>query len=258
MIIDADTHISPYNEGPQTIPIDDLLRRMDRAGVDMAISWLKPPYMREVAESNEYVYRAMKDHPDRIIGFGWVDPNLGLEKMLDEVKKCAETYGFYGIKMNGAQNSFFIDEPQKALPLVDAIAETGLSLAFHIGTDAYDATNPYRLGKIAERHPDTHIFMIHMGGVGHSDLSNAAIEVIADHPNITGIGSAIRHIHVLKALKTLGADRVCFGSDTPFNLMHVELAAYRALMDGELSAEDQQKVLAGNVIHLLNLEIAAT
>ncbi|MAS34480.1 MAG: amidohydrolase [Anaerolineaceae bacterium] len=253
MIIDADCHISPHDEGATTITIDELLRRMDRSGVDKAIVWLKPPYMREVAPSNAYIAKAMRDHPDRILGFGWVDPWLGVEKMKDEVKRCVDEYGFYGVKLNGAQNSYFIDDPKKSMPLVEAIAATGKMLAFHIGADAFDATNPYRMGKIARMFPQTQMFMIHMGGVGHHDVSAAALEVIEDNPNITGIGSAIKYSNLLKSLKQLGASRVCFGSDTPFNLMRVELAAYRAMMDGELSEAEQALVFSGNVKRLLNL-----
>ncbi|MBZ0301716.1 MAG: amidohydrolase family protein, partial [Anaerolineae bacterium] len=171
MLIDADTHISPHDEGPTTITIDELLRRMDRSAVDKAVVWLKPPYMREVAPSNRYIYEAMQAHPDRILGFGWVDPWLGVDRMKDEVKRCVETYGFFGVKLNGAQNYFTIDDPVKSLPLIEAIAATGTIAAFHIGADAFDGTHPYRLGKIAGLFPDLRIFMIHMGGVGHHDLS---------------------------------------------------------------------------------------
>lgn len=254
MIIDADTHISPHDEGASTITIDELLRRMDRSGVDKSIVWLKPPYMREVAPSNRYIYDAMRAHPDRILGFGWADPWLGIDKMKDEIKRCVDEYGFYGIKLNGAQNGFTINDPEMSLPLIEAIARTGKFAAFHIGTDAYEGTHPYRLGKIAEQFPELQIFMIHMGGVAHHDLSASAIEVMQEHTNITGIASALKHINVLKALKQLGANRVCFGSDTPFNLMHVELAAFRALMDGELTAEEQGLVLYGNIQRLLNLK----
>jgi predicted TIM-barrel fold metal-dependent hydrolase len=254
MIIDADVHISPYQTSEFDISIDELLRRMDRAKVDKAVTWLRPPYMREVAESNAYVYSAMQAHPDRIIGFGWVDPHLGTDAMLDEVKRCHETYGMYGIKMNGAQNSYYIDS-DFAAPLVDAIVKTNLPLAFHIGTDAYEATHPYRLGKIANKYPDARILMIHMGGVAHHDLSNAAIEVMAEHPNIMGIGSAIRYANVLKALKRLGTDRVAFGSDTPFNLMHVEVAAYQALLEGEFSDEQIDAVMCKNIAQFLGLAL---
>lgn len=253
MIIDGDTHISPFATHAADITYDALLRIMDRAGVDKAITWLRPPYMREIAPANRYVYEATRAHPDRFLGWGWVDPHLGLTSQHDEIRRCVEEYGFFGVKLNGAQNEFYIDDPVQSLPLIETIAASGKMLAFHIGTDAYEATHPYRLGKIARLFPDTPILMIHMGGVGFHDLSNAAIEVIAANPNILGVGSALRHVNVLNALKTLGADRVAFGSDTPFNLMHVEVAAYRALMDGELSAAEQAQVMSGNLARLHGL-----
>ena len=86
-----------------------------------------------------------------------------------------------------------------------------------------------------------------MGGVGFADLSNQ------EHSNITLIGSAVRHVAVLKAVKTLGAERVCFGSDTPFALMHVERAAYHALLEGELTAEEEQQIMGGNIVRMFGI-----
>lgn len=258
MIIDADVHISPYHQSTDPyslggdISVDELLRRMDHANVDKAITWLRPPYMRHIGDSNRYIYDAMKAHPDRIIGFGWADPHLGERAMFDEIKRCHEEYGMYGIKLNGAQNDFYIDS-EFAAPFVDAIVNTKLVLAFHTGVDAYEATHPFRLGNVASRYPEHPMFMIHMGGVAFHDLSNAAIEVMQEHPNIMGIASAIRHINVLKVLKALGTARVAFGSDTPFNLMHVEVAAFHALLEREFDQEQQEAVMSKNIVRLLNL-----
>lgn len=254
MIIDADVHISPTGEDEYAVTAEQLIESMDRSGVDKALVWLRPPYMREIAASNRYVYEAAQRYPNRLFGFGWVDPHLGMETMKDEIKRCIEEYGFYGVKLNGAQNSFYIDSPTMALPLIEAVAKMGKPLAFHIGTDAYEATHPFRLAKIAAQFPETEILMIHMGGVGFADVSNAAIEVIAAHPNVTGIGSNIRHINVLKAIKHLGAERICFGSDYPFNLMHVEIAAYKSLIEGECSTEDQQMIWSGSISRVLQLD----
>lgn len=253
MIIDADTHISPTGEDAYAVTAEQLIASLDRAGVDKALVWLRPPYMREIADSNRYVYQAVRRYPDRLLGFGWADPHLGVERMKDEIKRCLEEYGFHGIKLNGAQNNFYIDHPTLALPLVEFSARAGTRLAFHIGTDAFEATHPFRLGKIAALYPETSILMVHMGGVGFADLSNAAIEVMAGHPNITGIGSGIRPVNVLKAVRTLGAERICFGSDYPFNLIHVELAAYHALLDGEVTPREKAAILGGNLARVLNL-----
>jgi len=255
MIIDADTHISPTGEDAMAITVDELLRRMDRAGVSKALTWLRPPYMREIDGSNAYVYQAMKRHPDRILGFGWADPRLGVDRAKDMVRRCIEEYGFFGVKLNGAQNSYYIDDPVLSIPVIEEIARTGKLLAFHVGTDAFEQTHPFRVGKIARQFPQVQILVVHMGGVGFADLSNAAVEIAQEYPNLTLIGSAVRAVAVLKAIKTLGAHRVCFGSDTPFALMHVELAKYNALLDGEVSEGEKEDIMAGNIARLMGLEI---
>ena len=253
MIIDADVHISPTREDAYSIGIDELLRRMDKAGVEKALTWLRPPYIREIDESNAYVYQATKQHPDRILGFGWADPRLGVDKAKAAARQCIDEYGFYGVKLNGAQNSYYLDDPVLSIPVIEEIAKTGTLLAFHVGTDAYEQTHPFRVGKIARQFPQVQILMVHMGGVAHHDLSNAAIEIAQEHPNLTLIGSAVRAVAVLKAIRTLGATRVCFGSDTPFALMHVEVAKYNALLDGEVSEEDKHNIMAGNIARLMGL-----
>ncbi|MFC1717801.1 amidohydrolase family protein [Candidatus Poribacteria bacterium] len=253
MIIDADVHISPFPEGGNSIYVDELLRRMDRSGVDKALTWLQPPYMRELDASNEYVYQSMKQHPDRILGFGWVDPHFGMEKTKDAVKKLIYDYGFYGAKLNGAQNNYHIDSRDMVMPIIEEIAKTGKLLAFHVGADAIEHTHPFRVAKIAKQFPDVQILAVHMGGIAFDDLSDAAIEFAQECPNLTLIGSGVRATRILKAIKTLDSTRVCFGSDTPFSLMHVELAMYNALLDGEVSAEEKYDIMAGNMIRLLKL-----
>lgn len=253
MIIDADVHISPTSEGGNSIFIDELLRRMDRAGVEKALTWLQPPYVREIDDSNRYVFNAMRNHPGRILGFGWADPNLGVEKAKNEVKRCIYDYGFFGVKLNGAQNSFYIDDPRISIPVIEEIAKTGKLLAFHCGGDAYEQTHPFRVGKIAKMFPELQILMVHMGGAAFADLSNAAIEIANQYKNITLIGSAIRSQPILKAVKTLGASRVCFGSDTPFELMHVEVAKYKALLEGEVEGWEKDLIMGGNITRLFNL-----
>jgi predicted TIM-barrel fold metal-dependent hydrolase len=253
MIIDADVHISPFDLG-YNINTDELLRRMDRSNVAKALTWLQPPYFPDIVEGNKYVYQAAQNHPDRILGFGWTDPHYGIQEAIDEANRCIQEYGFYGVKLNGAQNRFYIDSEDFAFPVIDAIAKMDTLLAFHIGTDAFEATHPFRLAKVARRYPKTPILMVHMGGVAFNDLSNAAIEIALEYPNITLIGSGVQATKILKAVKILGADRICFGSDTPFALMHVELAMYNALLDGEVTPDEKALIMGGNIARLFKLD----
>jgi predicted TIM-barrel fold metal-dependent hydrolase len=255
MIIDADCHITPA-KGGLGIQAEELIGRMDYAGVDKALAWLQPAYFPDADGGNALVYEATQKYPHRILGFGWADPNFGLAAAKAQIKQCVEDYGFYGVKLNGAQNNFYIDSEAKALPLIEEIARLGVILAFHIGTDFYENTHPFRMAKIARRFPETQILCVHMGGVAYHDLSNAAIEAAQECPNITMIGSAVRAVNILKAIKTLGAERVCFGSDTPFAMMHVELAMYEALMRDEVTPKERALILGGNIARLFNLSDA--
>lgn len=254
MIVDADVHLSPTNEGGLGITYEELIRRMERSGVDKALAWLQPPYLRETDAANHYVWEATQAHPERIIGFGWVDPHLGLDAGRATIERSLGEYGFHGVKLNGAQNSFIIDEPTTTMPLIAQIAEAGSVLALHVGADAFENTHPYRVGKIAKRFPDLRILMVHMGGVGHADISASAIEIAQEHPNIMLLASAVKTRPILKALRTVGPERLCWGSDTPFDPMHVELARFRAILDGEVTDEQAAGVLGCNILRFLGIE----
>jgi len=252
MIIDADVHISPFQEAGR-IQVEELIRRMDYAHVEKAVVWLQPHYFRDVELGNRYVFESMRKYPDRILGFGWVDPHYGIEKAKDVVLRCVEEYGFYGVKLNGAQNEFYIDNDQISIPIIEEIVRLKKVLAFHIGTDAYESTHPFRLAKIAARFPETPILAVHMGGVAHADISNAMIEIAQAQKNIILVGSAVKTKAILLAIKVLSASRVCFGSDTPFELMHVETARYQAMLDGEVPIQEANLIMGGNAARLLAL-----
>ena len=76
--------------------------------------------------------------------------------------------------------------------------------------------------------------------------------MLAQHPNITAIGSNVGESEIMQAIARVGADRVCFGSDMPFRWQHVILAMYRAMMR-DLSDNEQAKVMGGNLARLLSL-----
>ncbi|MFQ3621311.1 MAG: amidohydrolase family protein [Spirochaetales bacterium] len=253
-IIDGDCHISPTLEGGNSISVEELIARMDKAGVEKALTWLQPPYIRSrIEESNKYVYESVNRYPHRILGFGWADPNLGIDHAKNMVRKSILDYGFYGVKLNGAQNNFPIDDPKVSLPIIEEIARLGSRLAFHIGADSYNNTHPYRLSKVAKLFPELTIFAVHMGGASFDDMSDLVIDVALQHKNVLLIGSAIRAIPILKAVKTLGPERILFGSDTPFELMQVEVEKYKALFKDEIPELELEMIMGGNLLREFHL-----
>lgn len=247
MIIDADTHISPTGG---SFSIDAHLKRMDENGVDAALTWLKPDYASDEIEGhNRYVYDASRRFPDRVIPFGWADPTVGVDHAVAMARTCIEEYGFAGVKLNGAQNDYFIDDPLLAMPVVETIAKVGGMIAFHIGHDAYEKTHPLRALRIAERYPETTILLVHMG-MGDSMMNEATLRAAEEASNISVIGSATTAKHVHRAITRLGRERVLFGSDAPFKFLPVALAMYTALLRTEFTPEDGEAVMAGNMRRL--------
>lgn len=252
MIIDADCHISSAKHDPLAMTADELLRHMDRAGVDRALIWLKPMYDRNIEPELEAVHAAAKRHPDRFIPFGWCNPRLGDRRARDQIARSFETYEFAGLKFNGAQDDYVIDDPELAWPYVELAASYGRPLAFHIGGDFPENTHPYRLQRLAEAFPDTTFILIHIGGAFFPPLDRASVEVARACSNVHMIGSAVHERAIEGAIRAVGTDRVLFGSDMPFFYMHTRLAMYRELLRDHTEAEGNA-VLGGNLARLVGI-----
>ncbi len=80
-------------------PISITLHEMDRFGVEIGL----------IGVGGEVTNKALKDHPDRFVGQGNVDPNRGMEGIRDMVRQYEE----FGVSSFGAFNAGF--NPQVAI-----------------------------------------------------------------------------------------------------------------------------------------------
>ena len=130
------------------------------------------------------------------------------------------------------------------------IADAGLTLALHCGSNDFEKTHPFRIAKISDAYPEVPVLVIHMGGAGRPDLHDATIEFAIRYPNWYLVDSEADYRKVHKALRILGPDRVCYGSDSPFCPMRFEWGI-RQVVYQDLSDADRAKVLGGNIARLL-------
>ncbi len=251
MIIDGDTHISPAGGD---FSLENQLAALERAGVDRALVWLSPHHYkgREIEAHNAFVARAARENSGKLIPFGWADPGVGVQHAKDLVRRCAEEWGFSGVKLNGAQNNFFIDDPELALPVAEEIARRGRAIAFHIGPDAYERTHPTRAARVAKLFPETPVLMIHMG-MSSWDMHRAVCEAAEECPNMFLVASATGDREALAAIRRLGASRVCFGSDWPFRKIHVVRAMFEASLPDEIPPADMGRFMGGNLQGILGI-----
>lgn len=265
LVIDGDVHPTGRDELPAGIrdhidtdanyyhgrPLltEQLLARMDQAGIDMSMCWQNPAVLlygsdqdenaRKLAAANEHISLLGKEYPERVIPAGWTDPKaLGVERAIKLARRCVEEFAMPVVKMNPAQNQYPIDSDEVA-EVVDAIVALGAVPAFHFGSDT-PYTPAEGLARIAQRNPDSPVIGVHMGGGGGhfveaEPIYQAARRIGLENPNIFFVVSAKRDTHLESALITYAAAGEPFsrnlaaGSDAPYSGMVWNYGAFRAL-----------------------------
>lgn len=248
MIVDGDTHIS-FEPKDKAVTAEELISRMDEAGVDKALSTLQCGI--DVDEEcdyeglNKYVYEETKKYSDRLIPLGWVNPRLWpARESIRQLHIQVEDYGFKAIKLNGMENYFDLLDTERSIPIIEELAKTGTMVAFHCGND--DRTNPKKVAVIAKMYPELPVLLIHMG----ITLNDDAIRAAEANKNITLIGSNLQdYSYVRKAIDILGSRRVCFGSDAPFFDLSECIQTYDTILAG-LSEDEIRNVMGKNILRL--------
>jgi len=250
--IDADCHVAADPQGI-AVDADTVVQRLDSVGVDRAVCWPMLTYTRQIAADNAAISEAARRYPDRIIPFGGINPRLGIAESHDELTRCLEEYGMRGIKLNGARDEYYIDDPELGMPFVRRIAEAGLVLALHCGANDFERTHPFRIAAISDAFPELQILVVHMGGAAAPHLHDAVIAYAQRYPTWRLIDSEADYRKVLSALELLGPERICYGSDTPFCPMRYEWGI-RQVVYQDLEPHAREQVLGGNIARLLGLD----
>ncbi len=268
IVIDGDTHLTDLNKltpdlhrryhstfnyyQGRPIQVEDLLREMEIAGVDMALSWQNPATtiyrddkshnFETLLAANRYIFESARKFPDRIIPAGWTDPKaLGVQRAIQLAEVCIRDFGFCIVKMNPAQNQFYIDHPD-VIATVEAIVAMGAFPAFHFGGDS-PYTPASGLQTIAQQHPDCPIIAVHMGGGGShyeqgDQLYLDARDLGLKQSNIFYILSAKRDTHIESDLITYQLAgppfqyNIACASDAPYGKVYWNFGGYRQLFRG--------------------------
>lgn len=244
LVIDAHNHLGGPDKGDgMSQSAGDIIAKMDGSGIDKAVVF---PFNDEdpgisFSRSNDQVYGDVAGNPDRLIGFGRLDPNQG-EQAVAEARRCVVELGLSGIKLHPHAQKFAIDSAT-VYRIAGWVADVrpDIPIIFDNGKPA----SPNQLiGDLAKTFPDVTFIMAHMRG---GDF----IEVTAAHDNIFIQTTGVPKVEVVQqCVDELGADRVMMGSDSPYHSMEDEVKKVEAL---QLSEGEKLMVFSGTAKNVLKI-----
>ncbi len=265
MIIDFHTHIFPDKIAKKTIEfleaegnvkaytdgtLEGLIRSMKENRIDISVVL---PVMTK-PEQFETVNRYAAEITGRagIISFGGIHPDAdGYREKLDRIKEL----GLPGIKLHPDYQKTFIDDP-KMVRIIDYAAEIGLIVLIHAGIDIGlpDPVHcpPSRSAQMLAGidRPKAKIVLAHTGGYNQWDEVEEYLvgrNVLFDMSFSLG---RITDDQFVRIVKNHGADRILFGSDSPWD---GQGKTCEQLLKLDLTEEETGRILFRNALDLLGL-----
>lgn len=192
--------------------IDDLLLRMDVAGIDKSVVLTAATAPAQVIPANNWAIQISQQY-DQLIPFGTIHPNY--DHMADELDRL-ERYGIKGLKFHPDFQGFRMDDPA-LFDVMEMIQDRFICL-FHVGDilpPEHNPSCPRKLLEIRKAFPSATLVAAHMGGYRHWE---AAIEYLADEDILVDSSSTLDFIDdtmLTKLFNAFGVENILFGSDYP-------------------------------------------
>lgn len=266
MLIDFHTHIFPERiapravaalqegvrrtEGIESVCYTDatykgLLKSMIENGVDMSIAMPIVTNPEKPDGVNDY---AETIRTDRVLSFASVHP---LQKdAADAVYKLHER-GFIGIKLHPEFQHCYINSPE-SLSVLRAAKDAGMVVMLHAGADIGMPPpvhcTPQRLQDALFKVDCPDIIAAHLGGWRRWEEVLKYLVKAPVYMDTAFIGGFIDDDLCREIIKTHGADKILFGSDSPWETPAHTL---EYLLSLGLGAEDMEKIKYKNAKRLL-------
>ena len=236
--------LEPHTDGT----LDGLRRSMAKGGVDLSVVLSIATNAHQQTSVNDFA-AAINNGRD-IIAFGSVYPDS--EDALDELERI-KALGLKGVKLHPDYQGFAVDDP-KMKPIYRKISALGLICVFHAGLD-YGFAPPYGGMPEAMRTAvgwfDSPVVAAHWGGI---HCGEGVLKHLCDIGHLyfdTSFGYAMMpRYYAERILEKQGADKLLFGTDTPWHCPSMEWRLLDAL---GLSDTEREAIACGNAKKLLGI-----
>lgn len=250
---------------PKVGTLPNLEQILDTVGVEGAVVFAPFPskglgWGGKVVEKfegpNEWLCEELRKYPN-LVGFATINPK---EPDASEKLKKIVKMGLVGAKVHPAVHKITINDLA-----IDEFFKTAekLRIPIHIHTGVHGGFlrtyEPILIDDVMQRHPDLSIIMDHLGGYA---LFDQALAVLHNNKNsyvgLTQCSGRDPLYYLPKErvdilLKTVGVERIIYGFDYPWNKNNLLALKedIKWIQSWDISKEDEEKILGGNLIRLL-------
>lgn len=254
MIIDTNAYLGnwPFRRLRYNTP-DTLLERLGRAGIGRAwVASFDAVMLIDAHAANEPLAEAVAERPE-LLPLATVNPTLpGWER---DLARWVGDFGFRGLRAYPNYHGYGLGDGEFEAVL-GAAAELGVfvSVAVRMSDERQHhplcMVAPVDLGPLpalAAAHPQAPIVVVNAGRGDLGPLLPAAREAANLHFEMSHFES-VAGVETLG--RELGIERVLFGTHAPW--YYPESAVLKVMQECELTEEEREAVLRGNVKRLLN------
>ncbi len=200
------------------------------AGVDKAIVFGLRAHHSGLWVPNEYIAQYAQSHPEKIIGFGAIDPAVDpIEQTLDDILRLK----LRGVKLGPIYQNIHPTDP-RMLEVYQFCQSHRLPILIHQGT-TFVRTGPLKyalpilLEDVAIEFPELRMIIAHLG---HPWIAETLV-LIRKHPHLYSDISALHYrpwqfYNALIMAKEYGVlNKLLFGSDYPFTTPEAQMDGLR-------------------------------
>ena len=261
--LSAMSHIPAFSDGTYRA----LSASAREAGVDLSIVLPVATSAKPVATINDTAARVNEHTREtNLLSFAGIHPDTPIAR--EELGNIA-SLGFKGIKLHPVYQGVDLDDP-RYLRILDRAGELGLIVVTHAGMDiGYPGEircSPEMVLNVLRQAGPVTLVLAHMGGwrqwdrarellAGTSVWLDTAFSLGAITPLNDGYYAPedlplLDQEGFLRMVDAFGADRLLFGTDSPWSAQRPDIEWIRAL---PLSKEQKDAILGGNARRLLGL-----
>lgn len=269
MIVDFHTHIFPDKIAKPTIeklaekgdipPFADgtvagLLHAMEEAEVDLSVTLpvlTSPRQFESVTRYAAEINQSFRDKEKRLLSFAGIHPQC---EDIDAKMAFIKESGFLGVKIHPDYQDTYIDDAGY-IEILRAARQYDLIVVAHAGVDvAYrdqpTKCTPDRVLRLLDKVPYGKLVLAHCGAAGMFD---EVTEKLCGADVYFDTGYVLRFVGkdmFSKIVEKHGADRILFGSDSPWSDIKNDV---RILKSFQLGKDVEEKILCENARKLLGI-----